>query len=63
MIGKMKSAMALSIKIVPSETEVSSLSASIAGATAAIALPPQIAVPEEISADVLSFTFNNLPTI
>ena len=37
------------IKTVPSETAVSSWSACMIGATAAIALPPQIAVPMVIS--------------
>ncbi len=61
MSGKRKSATEFNIKTVPRETEISSESASITGATAAIALPPQIAVPDEIKFDVLSFTFKSLP--
>ena len=44
----MKRAMALRMKMTPRLTAISSLSALITGPTAAIALPPQIAVPEEI---------------
>ena len=46
--GKMKSAIELRMKTVPSETDISSSLAPMTGPTAAIALPPQIAVPEEI---------------
>ena len=53
--------MEFNIKIVPRDTEISSSSASITGATAAIALPPQIAVPADIKFDVLSFTLRSLP--
>lgn len=48
MTGKTKRATALSTKIVASEREVSFSSESITGATAAMALPPQMAVPAEI---------------
>ena len=41
-------ATALRMKIVASDSEVWFSSASITGATAAMALPPQIAVPDEI---------------
>ena len=41
--------MAFSTKMVPSETDISSFSALIAGPTAAMADPPQIAVPTVIS--------------
>lgn len=44
----MNSAMALSMKITPSETAISWSSAFRTGPTAAIALPPHIAVPDEI---------------
>ena len=62
MSGKTMSAIEFKIKIVPNATDVSSAPALMAGETAAIALPPQIAVTEAISVDVLSFIFNNLPT-
>ena len=38
---------------VPRATEISSSVALITGPTAAIALPPQIAVPDEIRCDVV----------
>src|SRR5271167_1096761 len=46
--GKVSSAIELSRKIVPSETDISSSVAPTIGPTAAIALPPQIAVPVEM---------------
>src|SRR5580658_3554 len=54
--GNIKSAMEFRIKTVPSETAVSSWSACMIGATAAIALPPQIAVPTVIRVDAVLFT-------
>ena len=54
MYGNRKRATALSTKTVPSEIEICSGSASMPGTAAAIALPPQIAVPVEISAEILS---------
>ena len=42
----MKSAMALRMNIVPSETDISASLAFTTGPTAAMALPPHIAVPE-----------------
>ena len=47
-VVKTNNATALSTKIVARESEVSFSSESITGATAAIALPPQIAVPGEM---------------
>lgn len=46
--GEYEGATALRMKIVASDSEVWFSSASITGATAAMALPPQIAVPDEI---------------
>jgi len=46
--GKINSAMELRMNTVPSETAISSSLACRIGPTAAIALPPQIAVPVEI---------------
>ena len=46
--GKITNAMEFNKKITPKETAMSFSGASITGATAAIALPPHIAVPEEI---------------
>ena len=48
MTGNTKRATVLRMKIVASDSEVWFSSASITGATAAMALPPQIAVPDEI---------------
>src|SRR5205807_7619778 len=54
MAGKISSAMELRTNTVPSETAISSSVAWQMGPTAAIALPPQIAVPVEIrKAEVL----------
>ena len=44
----MKSAIAFKIKIVPNATDISLSFALNTGPTAAMALPPQIAVPELI---------------
>lgn len=60
--GNSNNAIEFNIKTLPRATDISSVSASIAGPTAAIALPPQIAVPDEISVDVFSATPNHLPT-
>ncbi len=46
--GNASSAIAFSTKIVPSETAISSSLASTSGPIAAMALPPQIAVPVAI---------------
>src|SRR5207342_1076381 len=46
--GKMSSAIEFRIKTVPSDTAISSSPACSIGPMAAIALPPQIAVPAEI---------------
>jgi hypothetical protein len=49
----------LSKKIVASDAEVSAGSASIAGATAAMALPPQIPVPAQINAPIRGVNRNH----
>ena len=54
--------MEFKIKMVPSEIAISSSLASIMGATAAMALPPQIAVPVEIRIDAVLFTRNRRPS-
>ena len=60
MAGKMKSAIAFKIKIVPNATDISLSFAFNTGPTAAIALPPQIAVPEPVQ----SYEFHsNSPAI
>ena len=46
MTGKMNSAMALRMNMVPSATVISVSRALMTGPTAAMALPPQMAVPE-----------------
>ena len=51
--GKIKRAIEFKMKIVPSEIAISSSPAPTIGATAAIALPPQIAVPVEIRIDAV----------
>ena len=48
MSGKISNATEFSTKMVPSETAICSSLAPVIGPTAAIALPPQIAVPVEI---------------
>lgn len=61
MLGNMNNAKAFSIKTTTNENEIWLSSASIIGDMAAIALPPQIAVPEVIK--ILNFwsIFSNLP--
>src|SRR6516225_3087977 len=59
--GNVSSATEFSRKIVPSETDISSSVAPRTGSTAAIALPPQIAVPVEIRNDARGYTSTNLP--
>ena len=51
MAGNVSSAIEFSRKMVPSETDISSSVAPTIGPTAAIALPPQIAVPVEMRND------------
>src|SRR5881394_3981050 len=51
--GKMNNAIELRMNTVPRETDISSSLAPITGPTAAMALPPQIAVPDEIRCDVV----------
>ena len=53
--------MELRVKTVARATPVSSASALITGAMAAIALPPQMAVPKEISVEVRAGVLKNLP--
>ena len=60
--GKMNSAMELRMNTVPSETDISSSVAPITGPTAAIALPPQIAVPDEIRCAVPLLTRSIRPS-
>ena len=50
------------MKTVPSDTDISSSVAPITGPTAAMALPPQIAVPEEIRWAVLLPTRSTRPS-
>src|SRR5215469_5141783 len=59
--GNVSSATEFSRKIVPSETDISSSVAPRTGPTAAIALPPQIAVPVEIRNDARGYTSTNFP--
>src|SRR3954468_781306 len=59
--GKISSAMEFKMKTVPSETDISSSFAPTIGPTAAIALPPQIAVPVDIRNDATFSTLNILP--
>src|SRR3954454_20733946 len=61
-IGKTNSAAAFRMNTVPSETAMSSSLASSTGPTAAIALPPQMAVPTEIKSAGVRSTENNLPS-
>ena len=60
--GKTNKAIEFRIKIVPNATEICFSSALMAGAMAAIALPPQIAVPPEIKKDVFFSIFKSLET-
>ena len=59
MTGNKIKAIELSIKIVPSDTLISWSLAFITGAMAAIALPPQMAVPLLIRYDVFLFIFSH----
>ena len=59
----MKSAIALRMNIVASDIDIWSSSASITGPTAAIALPPHIAVPELIKIEVLLLIEKNFDII
>ena len=54
--------MEFNTKTVPSDTASSCSSASRIGAIAAIALPPQMAVPAVIRNDELPRTSNSLPS-
>ena len=62
-VGKVSKAIEFRRNITPSEIEMSFSEASIMGEIAAIALPPQIAVPEDIRWDVFLFNFNSFPMI
>ena len=57
----MNKAMAFNMNITPNDTAISFSFALTTGPTAAIALPPQIAVPEEIRYDVLRFILSQCP--
>jgi hypothetical protein len=57
----MNNAMELRMKTVPSETAISSALACTIGPIAAIALPPQMAVPVEIKYAVVPRTKRNFP--
>ena len=61
--GNINKAIELSMKIVAKATEMSSSWALMIGAMAAMALPPQIAVPEDIKVDAFLFIFSILPNI
>src|SRR5262245_51571394 len=61
MIGKVSSAQALRVKTAPSDTDISSSLAPTLGPMAAMALPPQIAVPTEMSSAVILFTPSEHP--
>ena len=56
MVGNINRATEFSMKIVPSDTAISCSSASMIGPTAAIALPPQIAVPADIRKETVCST-------
>ena len=60
--GNRINATELSRNTTPSDTEISFSEASTAGATAAIALPPQIAVPEATRCDDLRGIRSQRPT-
>src|SRR5947209_1497805 len=60
--GKRNSAAAFRMNTVPKETAMSSSLASSTGPTAAIALPPQMAVPTEIKSAGVRSTENHLPS-
>ena len=55
--------MAFSTKMVASETDISHSSALAIGPTAAMALPPQIAVPEAIKNEGIFEIPSHLPTV
>src|SRR5262249_41649705 len=59
---KNRSAEEIKIKTAPSETDISSSLAPTTGPTAAIALPPQIAVPTEINSAGVRSTFSHRPS-
>ena len=59
--GKINSAIAFKVNIVPKATVMELSLALITGPKAAIALPPHIAVPPEMRVLVCTSTFNNLP--
>src|SRR5438046_956182 len=59
---KISSATEFKIKIVPSDTAISSSSACRIGPIAAMALPPQMAVPAVIKNDELPRTCKSLPS-
>ena len=61
MTGNINSAIELSMKTVPSATDVCFSSVFKTFEIAAMALPPQMAVPEEIRCDILASILNNLP--
>ena len=60
--GNVSKATEFSTKTVPSETAISSWLALVIGATAAMALPPQMAVPAEMRNEILCFTSKSLPS-
>lgn len=60
--GKTYRATALSRKIEPIDTAISDSVAPMTELTAAMAEPPQMAVPAEISAEVLPSSFNLRPS-
>ena len=62
MAGKASRATELNTKTVPSETAISSSEALEMGPTAAMALPPQIAVPAEIRKPEMRPTPKILPS-
>ncbi|MNX88715.1 hypothetical protein D3C86_1206960 [compost metagenome] len=61
--GNTNRAMELRIKTMPNATDICLASALMTGPTAAMALPPHIAVPEAIRCDVLRSIFSSLPII
>ncbi|MNL51847.1 hypothetical protein D3C87_1749800 [compost metagenome] len=61
MAGNRNKAAALRMKTVPSATDICRSLAFITGERAAMALPPQMAVPAEISEVILKSIFNCLP--
>ena len=59
--GKIKSAMEFRTNMVQSATDIAAGSARITLPTAAMALPPQIDVPEAISREAFDSTFKSFP--